>query len=133
AVALVFALHADRAEHELFSALFTEDATFERKGEVLRGRAAILAAQKLRPPGLRTRHHCLTPWITVLDAERATGITYFTTYRFEGQEEVNGPVAFSGPDAVGEFYDTFVRTPAGWKISTRKVAVAFKRVAQTNQ
>ena len=128
-VALAFGLHVDFAQYEMCAALFTEDATFERKGEILRGRTQILAAQQSRPAGLRTRHHCLSPWITVVDADHAEGITYFSTYRHEGQEPLAGPAPMAGPETVGEFHDRFVRTPQGWKIDSRIARAAFRRTA----
>jgi SnoaL-like domain len=123
-----FAIHVDRGEAEQCAALFCEAATFERKGEVLAGRPAILAAQKARAPGLRTRHHCLAPWITVIDADHAEGITYFTNYRHEGKEPLHGPAPLAGAETVGEFYDNFVRTPDGWRIAARRAQAAFRRV-----
>ncbi len=128
-VALAFGLHVDLAQYEQCAALFTEDATFERKGEKLCGRAEILAAQLKRPAGLRTRHHCLAPFITVIDADHASGVTYFTTYRHEAPQPLPGPAPMSGPETVGEFYDQFVRTAQGWRIQSRIAKAAFRRAA----
>lgn len=128
-LALAFGLHVDMGEPERCAALFAETGTFERAGTVLRGRAAIVQALRGRAPGLRTRHHCLAPFIEVLDCENARGITYYTTYRHEAPDAIEGAAPLTGPDVIGEFHDTFVMTKDGWRIASRRSVPAFKRAA----
>lgn len=122
-----FAIYVDRGEAEQCAALFVENGSFERKGEKLVGRGAILAAQKKRSPGLRTHHHCLSPWITVIDADHAEGITYFTNYRYESDTPLSGPAPLAGAQTIGEFHDRFIRTKEGWRIETRRAQAVFRR------
>ena len=88
AIVTAFSVHADLGELEQCAALFTEDGQFERRGEMLTGRPAILAALRARPPLLHARHHCLPPHVTIRDADSADGITYFTIYRHEGALDI---------------------------------------------
>lgn len=129
AIVTAFSVHADLGELEQCAALFTEDGQFERRGEMLTGRAAILAALKARPALLRARHHCLPPHITVRDAHTADGVTYFTIYRHLGALAEGTPAPLSGPGSVGEFHDRFVYTPEGWRLRLRTTQVAFRQEA----
>ncbi|MBN9427192.1 MAG: nuclear transport factor 2 family protein [Burkholderiales bacterium] len=128
-LALAFAIHVDFGQAQACADLFTEDGTFERKGEILRGREEILAAQRARPPGLRTRHFCQPTWVTVIDESNAEGITYFANYRHEADAPLSGPAPLTGPGVVGEFHDRFVLTPQGWRIASRRAKAAFRRMA----
>jgi hypothetical protein len=130
-LALAFAIHVDFGHADACANLFAEDGVFERKGKVLQGRAQILAAQRARPAGLRTRHFCQTPWITVIDESHAEGITYFANYRHESDGPLAGPAPLLGPSAVGEFHDRYVRTSEGWRIAARKAKAAFRRMEAT--
>ncbi|MCP5263872.1 MAG: nuclear transport factor 2 family protein [Rhodoferax sp.] len=127
AIVTAFSVHADLGELEQCAALFTEDGQFERRGEMLTGRPAILAALRARPPLLHARHHCLPPHVTIRDADSADGITYFTIYRHEGALAAGTPAPLTGPASIGEFHDRFVRTPEGWRLRLRTTQVAFRR------
>ena len=126
-LAVDFAHGVDHRETDKVVALFTPDATFERRGEVLRGQAEIRAAQEKRPKALVTRHLCTTLQVEVLDARRARGCVYFVLFRHEG--EVSGPAPLGQAETVGEYHDDYVLTDAGWRIARRVAKAAFRRAA----
>jgi len=126
-LALAFGKHVDYGEAEAAAALFTEDCVFERRGEVLRGRDALVATQRAHGPNRVTRHHCLTPVVTLIDSDTAEGVTYFVLYRHVFAEASPGPAPLSGPEVVGDYVDLFKRTPQGWRISKRVARTVFSR------
>ncbi|MFM9982911.1 MAG: nuclear transport factor 2 family protein [Burkholderiales bacterium] len=130
-LALDFAWHVDHRNAEDVVALFAPEASFERKGEVLKGRAEIRAAQLKRPAGLVTRHVCANLRIDVLDADHARGTHYFLLYRHDhaaAGSDAEKPAPLGQPETLGEYHDEFVRTAEGWKIARRVAKAAFRRV-----
>lgn len=124
-LAMEFAYAVDHREIDKVVAVFAPDATFERRGEILRGHAEIRAAQEKRPAQLVTRHLCSTMRFEVLDAEHATASVYFVLFRHEGPTQ--GPAPLSQPETVGEYQDDYVLTDAGWRIARRVAKAAFRR------
>ena len=124
-----FAYHVDHRHPEDAARLFAEDASFERKGEVLHGREAILQAQRDRPAGLVTRHVCAEPHIEVLDAGNARAVTYFQIYRGVAEPGATGVLPLHGPEVVGQFEDSFRLTPEGWRIHSRRARAVFRQSA----
>jgi hypothetical protein len=60
----------------------------------------------------------------VIDAENAKGIVYLTLYRHDGEPgRATSPAR--APLFVGEYRDTFVRTPEGWRFQRREIGVSF--------
>lgn len=128
ALVTAFAHHVDHFDAEKVVGLFTPDATFERKGEVLRGQAEIRAAQARRPAGAVVRHVCAPSHIEVIDDRRARGTTYFQIYRGARTEATpTGPLPMPEPDVLGQFEDEFVLTSEGWRISARRARGIFRR------
>ncbi len=120
-----YARSIDFRDYDNIENLFTVDAVLVI-GQRLSGRDAIVAAIKQRPGELRSRHVISNPFVDVIDARNARGICYLTLYRHYGAESLaHGPVGLNRPAAVGHFEDTFVRTPAGWRISDRVLHLAF--------
>jgi hypothetical protein len=129
-IVTAFAYHADLGDVAQCAALFTEDGVFERRGEALVGRAAILHAFQNRHRLQRSRHHCLAPHLVIEDAHNVRGTTYFAIYRHYGDEPLQGPAPLVGPAVVGEFLDHFVHTGnEGWRLRSRRTNVAFYRGA----
>lgn len=129
-LALDFAWHVDHRNVDSVVALFAPDAAFERKGEILKGRAEIHAAQLKRPADLVTRHVCSNLRIDVLDADQATGSHYFLLYRHDhaaAGSDATKPAPLGQPETLGEYHDEFVRTEEGWKIARRVAKAAFRR------
>jgi ketosteroid isomerase-like protein len=112
---LDFAAHADQNNPDALAALFMPDAVFERLGEIHRGREAIRALIAGRPADVWSRHYCSNIRIDLApDGQSASGQGYFLMFR--------GPVGSADRATVhAEFRDTFVLTPSGWRIQSRKV------------
>ncbi|WP_178133403.1 nuclear transport factor 2 family protein [Vineibacter terrae] len=129
-LAIDFARYVDQRNIEAAVGLFTEDAVFERKGEVLQGRDAIRAAQLRRPATLVTRHLCANIAVDVIDADHATGSVSFILFRHDHAEagtDAARPAPLGLPETVGEYVDTYCRTPGGWRIARRVARAAFRR------
>jgi len=113
-------------ELDQYLALWTEDGTWAvLSGTSLptqeqRGHAALRAAAKARReagvqgPGTNSRHIVSTNVVEFESADRARARSYFHVFRDTRGER---PVS----DSVGEYTDTFVRTPEGWKLHRREV------------
>ena len=121
-----FAYHVDHRSADWVASVFTQDTTFERRGEVLVGREAIRAAMQQRPAHIMTRHLCCPPHVEVIDSQEAVAVTPFTLYRVErtGAPAPAVPVT-SSPELVGEYEDRLLRTPEGWRIKTRRATAIF--------
>lgn len=129
-LALDFAWHVDHRNAEDVVALFAPEASFERKGEILKGRDEIRAAQLKRPAGIVTRHVCSNLRVDVLDGRRATGTHYFLLYRHDHAAtgtDAAAPAPLGPPETLGEYHDEYVRTEEGWRISRRVAKAAFRR------
>jgi len=99
---------------EEFVHVFTEDATFdftEAGGPQVNDRAGIVAimAGSKHPSG----HHSTNFVIDEVDADHATCLSKILTVEPDGKCN------------TGHYFDTFVRTPDGWRIKTRKATVYF--------
>ncbi|MEM8768413.1 MAG: nuclear transport factor 2 family protein [Pseudomonadota bacterium] len=116
-----YALHRDQFNVEAYGDLFSEDAVLFVLGSEYRGRAAI--RQRLEDARGKefTRHLMSGVWITVLDEQRASGISYASIHAAEPDELPLKPV----PPAVGEYHDEFTLTEDGWKISRRRFVPVF--------
>jgi hypothetical protein len=105
--------------------LFTADATYARPIDphtIMSGRDTIVKAFMARPGGRVTRHTCSNVRITVESSERARGVSRVVLYMGPDQPTAD-PQFGHKADArqlIGEFDDEFVKTPAGWRFSSRR-------------
>jgi ketosteroid isomerase-like protein len=108
--------------------LFTDDGVWQSPEARLDGRAAIHTAFTRRQanPGRRSRHVCTNVAVDVVSSDEARGVCYFTLWRADGVERTVARV--DGPEMVGEYRDTFVLTPNGWRIRERRASVGFQRL-----
>ncbi len=125
ALVQAFCHFIDHGEAPKVAGLFTEDGVFDRKGEALRGRAALAEALGRRPAHIVTRHVCPHTVLVPESADRIAGTTAFLFFR----RDASAPGADTRPaaclEAVGEYQDVFERTPAGWRIAHRKAVPVF--------
>jgi hypothetical protein len=119
-------LFVDRFEHDKLVACFAEDAVFENAvvGGVLRGRDQIKAYYDRKNTRILAQHITTNIVIDVIDESHATGVSYFTFY-FAG-EGYTVPSTFTGPTAVGQYEDVFVRDGATWKFASRTMSNRFQ-------
>lgn len=123
-----FARCVDERRFEDFAGLFTPDGVFDRRGEALAGRAAILASMAGRPETLLVRHHVTTVSVDVIDDGSATGLCYFAFYQCTDWDGRSGErLALAGAAIVGEYRDRYLRTAEGWRIAHRQALMTFTR------
>ena len=110
--------------------MFADDGVWKSPEVTREGRDAIAAAFAARQANTArmSRHVCSTCLIDVVDADNARGLTYVTLYRHDGKPGRRLSPLDRLPEIVGEYRDTFVRTPAGWRFHTREVVTAFAQM-----
>lgn len=93
------------------------------------GKPAILRAFTARQDNTRrmSRHVCSTVVIHVADADHASGVTYIQLYRHDAEPGRRVSPLADQPVIVGEYHDTFLRTPEGWRFDRREFRAAFVR------
>ena len=105
--------------------LFTADATYARPIDphtIMSGRDTIVKAFSARPGGRVSRHTCSNVRITVESSERARGVSRVVLFTGPDQPAADPQFGFKADarQLVGEFDDEFVKTPAGWRFSSRR-------------
>jgi ketosteroid isomerase-like protein len=111
---------ADDGDLNEYVLLFTDDGTWERPGEKIRGRQDLLAGARQRResgiqgPGTNTHHVNTTLWVQLDGADEASAQSY---YLMVGDTDTAAPAIRS----IGRYLDTFRRTAEGWKLASRKI------------
>ena len=111
--------------------LFTEDGSWRADGVDMVGQDEIRAGFTRRQAVVRrqSRHVCTNIVIDV-DGDTASGLCYLVNYRHDsstGTAELPAPADV--PKFVGEYHDTFRRTPEGWRFVDRRCDMTFVRPA----
>lgn len=122
-----FCFFIDQGEAARTVELFTEDGVFDRRGEALRGHAALAAAMARRSPTVTTRHVCSNIQLHAESPTRMTGVTYFQFFRRDSAAPGPAPAPSALLEAVGEYHDVFEKTAQGWRIAHRIAVPAFQR------
>jgi SnoaL-like domain len=133
---LVIERACERLIHEFFEAidlrndvhlehLFTTDATYARPIEpntIMSGRDTIVKAFIARPGGRVSRHIVSNLRITVESRDRARGTSRVVLIAGPDQPAAHPQFGFKADarQLVGEFDDEFVKTPEGWRFSSRR-------------
>jgi hypothetical protein len=113
-----FAHFVDTREYDSLAGLFTEEGTFERRGEVLRGRQSILGGMQARPADVITRHVCTNIRIQPQADGSARGNCYLLLFHATSGEPSAAPT-------VAEYSDVYVLEAGSWRIQSRVAALAF--------
>lgn len=112
-----FHVHIDAFEHDAVLNLFAEDAVWVHPMMgTLRGHGPMkqyLDSKSRKPAAMHITTNIL---IEVVDDTHAKGRAYYTLY-YDG--EGRNPAPITGPMAIGQYVDEFVRTDAGWRFSYR--------------
>ncbi|HEX4999643.1 MAG TPA: nuclear transport factor 2 family protein [Terriglobia bacterium] len=119
---LDFAYHSDHQDPAALAALFIPEGTLIRpNGDTLRGRDAIRAAYEARPAGRLIRHLCTNIRVTVESESEARGLTYALVLSANASRapQAHFGIEMDPRQLVGEFEDSFKRTPEGWRIASR--------------
>lgn len=125
ALSIAFANGIDHRRYDEIAALFTDDGTLDRWGQVVTGRAALRAWLDTRPTDIVTRHVCTNFEARRIAPGQAEGFTLFTFYRAAGSDGTD-KLPLSGPAMVGEYVDQFRLTSEGWRIARRSIRIIFQ-------
>ena len=115
----------DSRDAEGFVALWSEDGVWETTRGPMCGHDTIRRHFGTRPPASLGRHITTNVMIAVIDAEHATGTCYFTYYSSADPGDER-PATIAGPQFVGQYFDTYVKTGAGWRLARRRMDLTFK-------
>lgn len=114
-----FAVHLDRGEFVQLAALFAPDGVFERNGERLESRAAILAAYAKRP-AVTTVHLVSNVVLLGCSDTDAWGVSTATVIHALGVADHVLKFDPSSAIRILEFEDRYHLTDEGWRFSLRK-------------
>lgn len=109
--------------------LFVSDGVWRSEAFAMTGQDEIRAGFTRRQGVTRrqSRHVC-TNVVVDVDGDRATGLCYLVNYRHDSESgTAEKPAPADVPKYVGEYSDTFVRTPEGWRFAERVFDTAFVR------
>lgn len=128
-LAIAWARFVDLHDNAAVVALFADDGVLHAPGgQEIAGHAAILAALGTRSANRVTRHMLAPPFITMTGADEAQGVISFTVFDgFKDTHKGTGPMPLQPPVTVGEFHQTYRRTPDGWRIASHRNVQVFKQ------
>lgn len=109
-----YAYHRDNFNAQEFANLFTHDASLTVLTQNWLGRENIQARIEGMKNGSTTRHEMSTIFITPVDENHATGVSYAVIYSAPA-----GSSTVSSAPLIGEYHDEFLLTAEGWKIAKR--------------
>jgi hypothetical protein len=118
-----FAIYVDTRQYERVVELFTDDAEYNPRGILHRGKEGVRRYLEARPHNRIARHVITNQMVDVVDHRTATGICFMVYYAYEGA--MDEPVPLAGPSLVGDYYDDYALTEAGWRISRRIGRIVF--------
>jgi hypothetical protein len=124
-LAIAYALCADSRDIDGFADLWSDDGVWHNSRGALTGPAAIRQYLENAPKTSLGRHVCSNILVTVVDAQHATGISYFTFYN-SAEPGAERPAAIAAPMLVGQYVDLYVKTHAGWRFASRRMEPVFK-------
>jgi hypothetical protein len=112
-----YAIGIDTGNADMFSNVFTTDATFETPGRTIQGRKQLaeLASKQGGETGPTNVSHVAVNVIIDPSAEGATGTSNYLRVKLGQKGEPSALI--SG----GLYRDTFVKTPEGWRIRKRTI------------
>jgi hypothetical protein len=117
----------DHGQADEATALFTGDATWRRGERDHAGLAEIRASYDRFSPTQVIRHMIGGTVVTVVDDDHASAVTYYLALHHDpGVPDPEFPLPLE-PFSAGEWHDTFVRTPSGWRFATRATRRVFER------
>lgn len=123
-----YCVHADHRQTEAFTKLFAEDGSVEvPDAPPFVGHQAIRASiEALSALPLTYRHLMTNSVVDVIDENRAEGLCYLVVFNSDADADESGARPINLPSTMGEYRDTFRRTPEGWRIQTRRLVRVFR-------
>lgn len=121
-----YAYYRDLRAPEHFANLFVDDARMTVRGEWIGGRKALADHVLHDDPNDISMHMITSVKIIPIDENNATGVTYAAVaHGLKG----SGAATLESFDVIGKYFDKFVNTKDGWKISEREFKVIFRKPA----
>jgi SnoaL-like domain len=115
----------DHRRSDTAAELFTDDGEMVLGPAAMHGRGEIEAWGRQRTGvDYTTRHVCTNIRFEASGDDAASGTTVVTVYRHSGEGRGDTRAL-----TVGEYADTFVRTPAGWRFRSRHIEQLFSAPA----
>ena len=122
-LSLRFGRLQDERRYENLTKLMTTDGTYTRLGEELPIVDFIEWVGTM--PINKTRHFVTDIDFSEIDEAFAMGISYYTLYLYNGEEET--PYPLDGPFVVGEYHENFAKINNEWKIRGRDARIIFRK------
>ena len=124
---LDLARFTDDGNYAAALALFTDDATMDRDGEVFSGIAALRQAYAQRPANRITRHVVSNIVVQRDGPAQALVSSHVTVYRHVvDPNHANPPYRLAGADVLGQYQDRLLLTSAGWRLASRTTRTIFQ-------
>lgn len=120
-----FANGMDLKDYPAVLRLFTQDATLDRAGLVMRGIDEIRDFLEKRPAHVLTRHLCTNIRVRPRSDDEAEGACYLQFFQSSNEESQALPVRASAP-AVAEYFAGFVWQHGNWRIRDLRIRPVFQ-------
>ena len=122
-----YAYYRDLRDPDKFADLFTDDARMTVRGNWIGGREALANHVLEDDPTDVSMHMVSTVKITPVDENNAIGVTYAAVaHGLKGE----AAATLESFDVIGKYFDKFVKTEDGWKISERMFNVIYRKPAE---
>jgi hypothetical protein len=120
-LSLLYSSYIDTGDYAHLPSVFTPDGVWQVQGNRSEGREAIGEYWKSRvarrKPEDGSRALVTNQRIDVVDADHATGSSYFTIFRYT----VGAPSKSLAPAVFTKSSDEYVRTADGWRLKLRRI------------
>lgn len=120
-----FANSLDQKDYPQVLKLFTEDATLDRAGLVMRGIDEIRNFLEARPAHAVTRHLCTNIRVHPQGHDAAEGSCYLQFFQSANEEGHPLPVQVAAT-AVADYFVGFVRQSGHWRIQDFRIRPTFQ-------
>lgn len=117
----------DHREPEKAAALFAKDGTWRRGGVTYTGPDEVAGSYGRGSATQVGRHINGGTHVTVIDDDHATSVTYYLAISHDPGPGDAAPPFPLRPFSMGEWHDSFVRTPDGWRFASRATKRIFER------
>jgi ketosteroid isomerase-like protein len=123
-----YGVFADRGDVEGFTNLFAPDGSVAvPEAPAFVGHDAIRASiQALGAMEVTMRHVLTNNVVEVTGPDTATGVSYLTVWNSTAPADDSGQRPIALPATMGEYADTFRRTPEGWRFQSRVLTRVFR-------
>lgn len=123
-----YGVFADRGDVEGFTNLFAPDGSVAvPEAPAFVGHDAIRASiQALGAMGVTMRHVLTNNVVDVTGPDTATGVSYLTVWNSTAPADDSEQRPIALPATMGEYADTFRRTPEGWRFQSRVLTRVFR-------